>query len=355
MFVQSSLMYIMVIANYSTDSLDLSNLLFSSSIFSKLQYTVLLLTSCTSVIIGLGRILSFGERPLVTSDNVLKMAAFILTKCCVMSYLLCMVIRSIMWYYVASSQSEELLSIMSYNYRGLCKTDQEEKSFCKRSESFSFFTVAIVIPIVGLVLLYIPSITYIVLIYIMKTKRKQLNLYYAFVCILFAILTNLSLFGKEEQRKSRKLHFYKDETLQNSLDLTQPARRKNSTLLGKTTRSQSLPSSFDNRIVPVFRADSMPTIPILMTTDSKETEVNLSFHQSNILFLMFWFSAVIFFSVDIVLQLVRQQTGNPDKVVPHISTTLALCLFLVNSALWINFNWANWRHRASRYNSRQQS
>ena len=250
---------------------------------------------------------------------------------------------------------------MSYNYRGLCKTDPEEKSFCKRSESFSFFTVAIGFPICGLVLLYIPSITYIVIIYMRKKKEKQFNLYYAFVCFMFAILTNLSLFGEEEHSKSWLKQRPGDEILQNSirkqknqalrfsLDLTQPSRRKKAAPLGKSTRSQSLPSSFDNRIWPVFRAASLPTIPILITPDSHETEVNLSFHQSNILFLMFWVFTVIAFTFDIIFQLIRRRTGNPDKVVPHISTTVALTLFLLNCALWINFNWANWRHMASRY------
>ena len=373
MFVQSSLLHIMVLANFYDDSLDLSNLLFSSSLVSKIQYTTLLLTSCTSIIIGLGRILSVGDRPIVTSifsDKILMMAAFILTKFAILAYMLCMVIRSMMWYYVVSYQSEDVLNVLSYNYRGFCKpvteTDKEDKSFCQRSECFSFFTVTIGIPIAGLVLLYIPSVTYILVIYIRKKKGNQFTFYYAVVCFMFAIMTNLSLFGEEEQNSSEVKQQSEDEASQNRivaqpaismnspLDQTQSARTTQPASQGKTRRSQSLPPSFAEPARPARRHASLPNLPCLATPVSQEADVRFSLRQSNVLYLMFLVCVAIFLAADIFFQLLRQRTKDPSKVVPDISTTVtvASCLFLVNCALWVNFNWVRRRNRGRGCNTR---
>ena len=363
----------MVLANFYDDSLDLSNLLFSSSIVSKLQYITLLLTSCTSIIIGLGRILSVGEKPIITaifSDKILKIAAFILTKFAILAYMLCMVIRSMMWYYVLSSQSEELLNILSYNYRGVCKpvteTDKEGTSFCQRSESFSFFTVTIGFPIAGLVLLYIPSVTYILVIYIRKKKGKQFTFYYAVVCFMFALLTNLSMFGEEEENNSEGKQQSEDDASQiriraqpalamrSSLDPTQRARMKKPASQGKTTRSQSLPSSFDDSARPAGRHASLPNMPCFISPVSEEADVYFSLRQSNVIYLMFLVCAAIFLAADIFFQLLRQRTNDPSKVVPDISNTVtvALGLSLINCALWVNFNLVRRRNGGRGYNSR---
>ena len=186
--------------------------------------------------------------------------------------------------------NKELLDIMDYQYRGLCKTDPEDKSFCKENESFSFFTVTIVFPAIGLILLYIPSAIYIIFIYTRKKKWKQFNFFYGIVCFIFALLTNLSLFGEEEQSIYGQEHIFKGENFmitqegeatRSSLDLTQTERSKKAALTRiKMTRSRSLPTLFHDRTLPALRSNSLTTINFFVTPDLNETKVHFSPRQS---------------------------------------------------------------------------
>ena len=321
-----------------SEVLDLGNLLFSSSFSSKLHYFTLLLSSFASISVSFARILTFGGKPMVTSllsANFLKIVFFLLTKLLVLSYLLSLCIRSMMFYYVFISQNELFTEMLAYNYRGFCRKTADKKNseeyFCRRTTNVSFNTATIYIPIIGLVLLYLPSLIYITVIVIMKRNRQMLNFYCGFVFVIFSIVTNVSVFGenilKEYGNKenivtwypySRKLSLLRRFSLDLKLNMPGPSHKK-------TTRSQSMPT-----LVNTFSAlDEVPDQP-----DPNESGTICNLYQSNVLYSLFMVSAVIFIFVDILLQALRQRANGIAPI-----TLAALCCLLINIALWVNFIW----------------
>ena len=317
--------------------LDLSNLLFSSSISSKLQYFTLLFSSCASISISFARILTFGGQPMVTSllsANFLKTVLFLLTKFLVLAYLLSMSIRSMMMYYVFGSENELFTNILEYNYRGLCRKTGDKKHneeyFCRRAANLSFNTATIYIPIIGLVLLYLPSLIYITVIIIKKKNRQMLNFYCGFIFVIFSIVTNVSVFGENflkgygnnEIRRypsSSKVSLPRRFSLDLKSNTPEPGSQK------KTTRSKSMPT--------LVHASS-PLAQVQDYPDHNDTGNICSLYQSNVLYSLFMVSAVVFLFVDILLQYLRQRDGG----IASITLAVLSCL-LINKALWVNFIW----------------
>ena len=317
--------------------LDLSNLLFSSSISSKLQYFTLLFSSCASISISFARILTFGGQPMVTSllsANFLKTVLFLLTKFLVLAYLLSMSIRSMMMYYVFGSENELFTSVLEYNYRGLCRKagnkNNNEEYFCRRGANLSFNTATIYIPIIGLVLLYLPSLICIAVIIIKKRNRQMLNFYCGFIFVIFSIVTNVSVFGENflkeygnneitQYPSSTKLSLLRRFSLDLKSNTPEPGSKK------KTTRSQSMPT--------LVQASS-PIDDIQDHPDHNNTGNICSLYQSNVLYSLFMASALVFLFVDILLQYLRQRAGG----IASITLAVLSCL-LINKALWVNFIW----------------
>ena len=320
-----------------SEVLDLSNLLFSTSFSSKLQYFTLLFSSCASISISFARILTFGGQPMVTSllsANFLKIVLFLLTKFLVLAYLLSMSIRSMMMYYVLGSENELFTSILEYNYRGLCRNQGDKKQieeyFCRRGANLSFNTATIYIPIIGLCLLYLPSLMYIAVIIIKKKNRKMLNFYCGFIFVIFSIVTNVSVFGenflKEYGNNTIKRHpSSRKSSLLRRFSLNLKSITPGPGSKEKTTRSHSMPTL----VHPSSPLDEVQDHP-----DQNETGNICSLYQSNVLYSLFMVSAIVYLFVDILLQYLRQRSGG----IASITLAVLSCL-IINKALWVNFIW----------------
>ena len=358
-FIQLILLYSDFPFGTGTDTfLDLRNILFSSSILSKLHYFALLLSSGASVSISLGRILTFGGKPIVKSmlsTKFLNIVLFLLTKFLILAFMLAKVVKSMMMYYVYSGQNDAFFSVIKHNYRGLCKTETKLKHFseyfCKSSHLLSFTDVTIYLPTIGLIFLYFPSIIYIIVLVSTRKHKKKLDFYYGFVFFIFSIVTNMSVFGDHPTTENaiQKDNAGSAEAQPRRFSLDVSPRPTLHSSKRKPSRSQSWSPGQRSTIQPSQRFASLPQLqPACLpfvhgqkSPDLSETEDIFSLHQSNVLYCLFLASAVIFVSFTTVFQVLRAQASDLATMLHVISVVnlAAACCLIINMALWLNFNW----------------
>ena len=245
------------------------------------------------------------------------------------------------------------LSVIEYHYRGWCNqasdNKQNDEYFCRSGANFSFITVTIYIPIFGLVLLYLPSIIYIIVIIIKRKNRQMLDFYYGVIFFIFSIVTNMSVFGenslKENGNNDNEIPQHHPSSIlaqprRVSLDLNPRKKMPGHGSKMKSTRSLSLPNLPCTTSQPTILPASLPAEHGQDCPAHSDTEDIFSLHQSNVLYSLFIFCTISFFIGDIVLQVLRKRSSEKTTILGIAPITwAALSCTLLNKALWINFNW----------------
>ena len=116
--------------------IDLTQLAFGDSTYSRIVYFTGLTTSILSVCFSCTTMLKWGESPVIEtfySFRFIKILSFILTKFLVQAYFLSMALRSLMFYEVflkGEDSTSFYYQVFNRNYNGICKKMYSNGLFC---------------------------------------------------------------------------------------------------------------------------------------------------------------------------------------------------------------------------------
>ena len=106
-----------------SQTIDLTQLLFGDSTYSRIVYFTGLTTSIVSVCFSCTNMLKWGDNPVIKSFysfKFIKILSFILTKFLVQAYFLSLALRSLMYFEIVEDTSSFYFQVFNYNYHGIC-------------------------------------------------------------------------------------------------------------------------------------------------------------------------------------------------------------------------------------------
>ena len=108
------------------------------------------------------------------------------------AYCLNMAMKSLMYYVVLipAETSPTFRNILNVFWRGLCVQDSVSGRFCQPPNPLTMTQAALVVPILILVLLYVPTILYVLVLSVCNAKKGMRVIDHA-ILFIFPIFTNL--------------------------------------------------------------------------------------------------------------------------------------------------------------------
>ena len=118
--------------------IDLTQLVFGDSTYSRIVYFTGLTTSILSVCFSCTTMLKWGDSPVIESFfsfKFIKILSFILTKFLVQAYFLSMALKSLMYYEVfleGENTTSFYYQVFNRNYNGICNKRYSIGVFCQK-------------------------------------------------------------------------------------------------------------------------------------------------------------------------------------------------------------------------------
>ena len=237
----------------------------------------------------------------IYSFDFLKIVIFLFSKILLQAYALAMSLKSLMYYFVLFEAGKTEFFLLNIYFRGISKGPA----------SITFTQVTLVIPLFILIVLYLPTFIYIVLINF-KNSRRNMNVTDVAVLIVFPMFTSLC--------------FHK------TTDWGEFKSNSERSMLQDVKRSKSLPNLYAKDCHLKLGRRTKSAIDLTYKNKTKST-ANFSLLHSNILYIMFVTGNSLVMSGDIAIQIHRHRFYGLNPI-----TNMFLIIFLLNILLWVDFN-----------------
>ena len=215
-------------------------------------------------------------------------------------------IIGIMYYTVLSGIDGFTWDMADIYWRGLCekRNGMDPKKFCAEAGVFTLSQVTLSIPVLYIILFYLPTVLYVLIVNVKKCP-KNMKVTEHFVLFILASFTNMLFTKPQPEDKTNKLAKI-------------------------NVRSSSLPNITSSADKLWRRTESCPSLSF--KEEIKESfQPDFSLFHSNILYFIQFIGFVVMISFDIAIALKRENTI-------FVQQQILIAVLLVNFILWIDLN-----------------